>query len=783
MGCTTREKSVKNRRRLRSNNPTSSVRSEEHVHDDKRTNNTIAKISSNNMSTSREEKPKEKNAVYEETEESDWGYCTEEQLKDLLLKSLEFVYNKAVCKIASGGYGGDEALKAVLRSGHYHGSGDLFSDIVKNAMMCLKDTTYNWSNGANIVFRDLKQLQEYALTRLVCFVRQFRPELSKGDAMWSLLMSDLHVGRAIALEIPSIPTADERLLIKSDKNYPSPSIISMPSPIRPSCLSSNLIPIGVDSEPCGMCSGKKRIAGLNAEQADKVIVDASSLLDGGFTFDAETSQLPLTGTIHSTPNACWQSSMKLSLLRKNAAWLLHEYKSKSDICSQSDGGKNEDLVFSCETQKVQTQSQSFSEKNQFLTPNLHMSSETTAVSTRNPAAATGSSLEIASTMDAGEDQFKGKPRNCPDILEAILGSLKQTGVGEKSDCLDQQNEIMLKLMHQIRDLEMQLKEQTEWAQQRAMQAARKLGKDFTELKQLRMERDDTLHLEKDKRSLEDTRVKRVAEMENALRKASSQIDQSNAAVRRLETENAEMRAEMEASKLNSAESVATYQGIEKREKKSLRKTQTWEKQKSKLQGEIDETKQNIYQVQKQLSLIKDLQQETEAKLKQDENAKEFAIAQAEEARRARDAAEAAAKRREESLHRKTEMNFQRHKDDIERLEQELVRLKAKAVSFQPNTMPSSQNEAEEVNAKIWKEKNLHLLNKFQELQESSQRERYNDRQCVMCRNEVVSIVFLPCAHQVVCVECNNLHEKKGLENCPFCRSLIQQRIHVYGASM
>ncbi|KAK1394187.1 hypothetical protein POM88_013243 [Heracleum sosnowskyi] len=53
-------------------------------------------------------------------------------------------------------------------------------------------------------------------------------------------------------------------------------------------------------------------------------------------------------------------------------------------------------------------------------------------------------------------------------------------------------------------------------------------------------------------------MKRLSEMENALRKASGQMDRANAAVRRLETENADIRAEMEASKLSASESVLKF---------------------------------------------------------------------------------------------------------------------------------------------------------------------------------------------------------------------------------
>ena len=72
-------------------------------------------------------------------------------------------------------------------------------------------------------------------------------------------------------------------------------------------------------------------------------------------------------------------------------------------------------------------------------------------------------LGIASTVDVGQNKYRGETRNCQDLVGAILGSLEHMGITEKSDGIDQHNEMMLKLMHQIRYLEMQLKEQIEWA--------------------------------------------------------------------------------------------------------------------------------------------------------------------------------------------------------------------------------------------------------------------------------------------------------------------------------
>ncbi|KAK9927914.1 hypothetical protein M0R45_025076 [Rubus argutus] len=183
-------------------------------------------------------------------------------------------------------------------------------------------------------------------------------------------------------------------------------------------------------------------------------------------------------------------------------------------------------------------------------------------------------------------------------------------------------------------------------------------------------------------------MKRLSEMENALRKASGQVDRANAAVRRLENENAEIRAEMEASKLSASESVTTCLEVAKREKKCLKRLLAWEKQKGKLQEEIGEEKEKISELQQQLARIKQDQKEAEVKVKQELKAKEAALAQVDEERLAKEAAEAGNKRKLEALRLKIEIDFQRHKDDLQRLEQELSRLKS---SGQSTEMPLPSN--------------------------------------------------------------------------------------------
>lgn len=173
---------------------------------------------------------------------------------------------------------------------------------------------------------------------------------------------------------------------------------------------------------------------------------------------------------------------------------------------------------------------------------------------------------------------------------------------------------------------------------------------------------------------------------------------------------------------------------------------------------------------------------TQFKWRQEVKAKELALTQVEEERRSKEAAEASNKRKLETLRLKIEIDFQRHKDDLLRLEQELSRLKASTqlTEFQhPSTTLSNANFE---GTKPQGETIAKLLRELDNLEDSSEKEANCDRECILCLKDEVSIVFLPCAHQVLCASCGDDFGKKGRATCPWCRVPIEQRIRVYGAS-
>lgn len=749
-------------------------------------------------------------------DETGWGYCTEDQLQELLLKNLEFIYSEAMSKLLELGYDEEVALSTILRSGHCYGSMDVLSNILHNSLTFLNNGSAGIGNSdkPELVFDDLRQLEEYSLAGMVGLLQQLRPQLSKGDAMWCLLMSDLHVGRASSMEIPVLPGSSASGGVSCDGNAGEDGNDNLNGIAPGNCKFHG--GWGFSSgEGCGFSiSGSFRSTPFDSAVRDiecpkrfnlppslkSMLQRNVTMFAAGFRANGRTTMIrpQMFGRSSSTGIALeseilpeksegFKGNTKTHVIRTYGRAMGVSLEPEESEVFKADGrqtalrsfGRPLDVTLEPEDQPekpqvVRTRPKQLAKRSTPFPSKLSVGVSLPEDKPEKPAAPRAERKKPAA--------HRSPPP--PEVVNAILNSLGDLSLEEKkveSAAADQKNEMINNLINQIKDLEGQVKERKEWAHQKAMQAARKLSQDLTELKMLRMEREETQRMKKGKQTLEDSTMKRLSEMENALRKASGQVDRANAAVRRLETENAEIRAEMEASKLSASESVNTCLEVAKREKKSLKKLLSWEKQKAKLQEDVADEKQKILQLQEHLVLIKETQKETEASWRQEIKAKEFAIARAEEERRSKEATEVSAKRKTETLRGKIELDFQRHKDDIQRLEQELSRLRASVESPQVNSRTNAPGGGGTDFAKTT-ETNVNMLHQLNRYQDSSDKEGDYDRECMLCLKDEVSVVFLPCAHQVLCASCSQNYGKKGKANCPCCRVPIEQRICVYGAS-
>ncbi|CAL9111355.1 unnamed protein product [Musa textilis] len=336
-----------------------------------------------------------------------------------------------------------------------------------------------------------------------------------------------------------------------------------------------------------------------------------------------------------------------------------------------------------------------------------------------------------------------------------------------SNCaVDAKDEILVKLVPRVQELQTQLQDWRDWAQQKVMQAARRLSKDKVELQILRQEKEEATRLLKEKETLEVSMMKKVAETEYAWSKACAQYEMSNATVGKLENENNKLRQALEIAKSHATKLAANCQEASMREIMTLKKIHSWEKEKVMFNEELAAEKNKLSRLRHQLEEAKDCHDQSEATWKQEEKAKEESLMQAAAEKNERENVEASAKLEEDAFILKTEIGLQRYKDDIRTLENQIAKLRLKSCTKIP--------------ALSW-DTNVHSNTDMGDSQGSGNGDIQRDRECVMCLNEEMSVVFLPCSHQVVCAKCNELHEKQGMKDCPSCRTPIRRRIYVRSA--
>nr|GMD93450.1 putative E3 ubiquitin-protein ligase RF298 [Ipomoea batatas] len=790
-------------------------------------------------------RPREDVEATEDFRDADWSDLTESQLEELVLSNLDAIYKSAIKKIIACGYSEEVANKAVLRSGFCYGCKDFVSNIVDNALAFLNSGQVIDSSRGHY-FEDLQQMEKYVLAELVCVLREVRPFFSTGNAMWCLLVCDMNVSHACALDTDPLSS------FVGDGASNENSLASLQPPLKAEAKSiESNASISCKSTPSAFCAycpsvtpdtvstpyGHTFLSDTPAAAALPHVKPHSSL-NGLMTekecsnnlFNTAEKSFSAAGTSHGLHTEKFVGSRKISgttkreyILRQKSIHLEKHYRTYGSKGSRSGKLSNFGGFLLDKKLKAVADSTGLNLKNATINMNKTKADQFHYVEGHNVSTSTGfSSTPMFGSENANATFALPKstipslfppvnttpsvsvtdtenslpvPAKCISIQMPINHSDEVPTCGSTAEnekhitqwaTQDKKDEMILKLVPRVRELQNQLQEWTEWANQKVMQAARRLSKDKAELKTLRQEKEEVERLKKEKQTLEENTMKKLTEMASALGKASGQVDRANAAVRRLEFENAALRREMEAAKLHAAESAASCQEVSKREKKTLAKFHSWEKQKIMLQDELATEKRKLAQLQQDLELAKDLQNQIEAKWKQEKIAKDELLSQASSLRKEREQIETSFKSKEDMIKLKAEDNLQKYKEDIEKLEKEISQLRLKTDSSKIAALRrgidgSYASKVTDLKTPPEpKESHTHhisrLIADFRDFCNTGGVKR--EHECVMCLSEEMSVVFLPCAHQVVCTTCNELHKNQGMKDCPSCRSQIQQRICV-----
>jgi hypothetical protein len=584
---------------------------------------------------------------------TDWDDSIACQLEEILFSHLQVVFRCAIKQIAELGYSEEVAEKIVSRGGLYLEGKDPVVNIVN-------DTLYFMEEGKDIhvlrddMFDDLQHLVEYTMLEIIGVLREVRPSLSIGEAMWWLLICDLNVSQACALErdpLSDLGCKDVSGEGSSDCAIPQfrsevqSSETILPNPTEPKFpklslpKAKNSLPKTLNCEsfpnlpkPEDLLS----LEGVTPEEENLVSLTCTLKKSSGITREnVQIESQTYASEEKMGDGRKGQTKKELAALRQKC-FLMEKsyYGSKGGFRSgklASFGGfvLERRLKPPSELPGVQMKNASSKKSTEVpadvpLADGSHpVNKSPSAVPAKEKTSKLGikgtismlptaeTKLPISSPL---EKKSNPKPQvsisEAPKIPDYYTGIPYENSLG-KHVAQNEKDELILKLVPRLQELQDELQGWTDWANEKVMHAAHRLGKDQRELKALRLGKEEAGQYKKEKQILEENTMKRLSEMENALGNATGQVEILNSTALSLEVGKSVLKRELDAAKLRALESAASYQEVVEREQMTLKKAQSWEGQKVLLQEELEREKCKVAELQQELDKAKNLHNQIE----------------------------------------------------------------------------------------------------------------------------------------------------------------------------
>ncbi|KAG6497184.1 MND1-interacting protein 1-like [Zingiber officinale] len=727
----------------------------------------------------------------EDGREADWSGMTETQLEDLLLSNLDTSYKNAIKKVTSYGYKESIAINAILDVGRCSSCNNPVVGIAEHALEFLASgKTVDVSEREN-ASEQIKELEKSLLEDMIGLLREMQPFFSRGDAMWCLLMCDMNLSHACPNEIDPFCSSECKDVsgysasrsISGCNSYKSTSVMSEsnaasvklnPSLFYPqTSLKAEAFSLGsISSLPSQFYASDSVHGALPLKEP--LVSSFTSLEKNLFSYSSPSPSLQSVKPAGSKKSFSSSSRNRYRSNHSERNGRVHGYRSGSRVT------KTRNFTNLLLNKKCQSVTGSINIDPNPFPSKLDKTVELTAsdsIAIQNFSFTAGSSNTTSSGLNKASKNHSEPSTSSDAPLSLTTNTCQDVTTGTKSNCVSSfvynqdnpnwkyliaKDEILLKLVPQVEELKTQVNDWTEWAQEKVMQAARRLNKDKAELQILRREKDEAARLLKERETLEVSMMKKVAETEYAWSKACAQYEMSNATMERLKDENHQLKQELEVSKAHAAKLATNCQDATMREIMTLKKIQSREREKQTLAEELAAEKHKFLHLNRGLVEAKERHDQSEDRWKIEHKAKQDALMLVAAERKEREQIEASSKLEEAALALKAESDLQRHNEEIRRLQEQISKMRM-----------DSHTKVPALSWNMNAHSNIDIFNS-----QVSENEVQRDRECVMCLTEEVSVVFLPCSHQVVCEKCNKLHERQGLKDCPSCRTPIHRRIHV-----
>lgn len=569
---------------------------------------------------------------------ADWDDPITCQLEELIVANLQAIFLSAVKQISECGCSEEDAEKAILRGGLYGGGKDPVSYFVNETVAFVKKAR-DIDASKDTEFDDLQHLAEYTLLEMISVLREVKPSLSVGEAMWLLLICDLNVLQACVLEGDSMSdfgyqdSLGERSYVSAHSQLRSESQsyeTIQPNPTK-KCISKPSLCHPAYHPPetlkCGSFANFPK-AKIQHGIKGHLTQERESLAS---MIDSMEKCLGTTSTSASEEKSGvgrkGRSKKEIAVLRQKSFHVersCRAYGSKGAYRSgklASFGGfvVEKKLKPSSELPRGPIKigssrvSAEVKGKSTITYGQQHASTKISSTSLerdslpRTPQKGTECSLPSTKTKLCQKSNSGSKSNRAPPVSTCEYTKILDYCAGISYDKsqrkfipVDEKDELILKLVPRLQELQNELHGWTEWANQKVMQAARRLNKNLPELKILKQVKEEAGEFERVKQMMEENTIKRLCEMEHALNNATVQVEIANSTVCRLEVENSMLKRELETAKLKVLDSADSYRKALEREQKVLKQARSWEGQKGSLQEELEKQKSKVAVLQQDL---------------------------------------------------------------------------------------------------------------------------------------------------------------------------------------
>ncbi|CAL5079839.1 unnamed protein product [Urochloa decumbens] len=695
-------------------------------------------------------------------------YVSCNDLRDVALNSLHMFFKTAVQMLTSEGYTENDVVNAIVDSALCYQFDGPINKITEHAHTLLQSgghqVDYSRSENIDTV---LHMLGLFFLCNASSKLKTFCPFFTLGDALWCILLCDLDISIA-------------RAAFNHMSGYGNGQ--SEGHALRQCNLCEGRENVNEISEECGCSRGTESLAQLEPPQSEAIQRMWSNILSN-YIVSVQNSASKKQDTpaqdesSPSVPNAVVQRNKKGSKGNRSKT---------NSVKYQKDSGK--DLVVIKNVQQVkgigktssrmlkeskslmallgsaQSTSTGISEvankkslQPSMLVPNQGLYGPSSVKRRDSPAMVSTGSLSsptCGSSISSSSAKAESKQGMEPDVVQFSLPHTPAEGFdfcfsrdGMQTAWVPKEREekLALELVQRLGELKLEVKVWTDWANERVMQSKNRLLNERTILSSLK----------KDKADVEEPDVfnrKKLEETQRALDSTSEELVRVNSCVQELTDKVSHSRREKKAVQQKGKRADENLANRLSKENELMDRLKSMETDKILLQEELVAEKSKLSNLLKSLEQARKSEDLLKKRCQEGEKKLDEVMRQVNFERTALERIDTSARTKSSNLLLKAQKD------------QEWLQANIRNLKQQVGEMSSSSK--------------LHKVAKFMPppgfVTDSVQREQ----ECAMCLEEEVSVVFLPCGHQVVCAGCNQRHQDVGMTECLSCRSPIERRIHV-----